>query len=74
MKEYIIANSIAVLTKKDNSVFANFIAGNGCEYTMEVKCPNYPEGAASALAYIESYCCGNEVCAPKILSILGGAI
>lgn len=73
MKEYLIANSMAVLTKVNNKVMANFIAPNGVEANKEVKCDNYPEGAATALAYIESYCCGDKICTPKVLAVLGGA-
>lgn len=72
MENYIIANSMAVLTKVDNKIMANFIAGNGVEANKEVKC-DFPEGATTALAYIESYCCGDKIATPKVLKVLGGA-
>ncbi|MBQ3349754.1 MAG: hypothetical protein IJG38_05095 [Thermoguttaceae bacterium] len=74
MKNITIANSIALLTKEDNKIMANFIAGNGIEANKEINCDEFPKGANKALAYIESYCSGDTIYTPKILAILGAAI
>jgi len=73
MEKYTIANSMAILKNENGKIMADFIAPNGVSAYMPVKCDNYPAGAATALAYIESYCCGDKICTPKVLAVLGGA-